>query len=127
MTEKRPGQDPEGGSVRSTHEVLDKHLECRRALDLEGDLRQNYAQDVVLLSWGEGVHRNHDGVRFLAGVLQTYLLEGNYKYDDLIVADAYGLLRWSGRGPDGAQLRGVDSFVVDHGRITAQTISYVAG
>lgn len=113
--------------MRSTHEVLHKHLECRRALDLESDLRQNYARGVVLLSWGEGVHHGHDGVRLLAGVLQTYLPEGNYQYDNLIVADAYGLLRWSGRGPDGAQLRGVDSFVVDHGRITAQTISYVAG
>ena len=59
-------------------------------------------------------------------MLRTYLPEGNYQYNDVIVADAYGLLRWSGTGPNGERLRGVDSFVVDHGRITAQTISYVA-
>ncbi|MEU4363553.1 nuclear transport factor 2 family protein [Promicromonospora sp. NPDC023987] len=113
--------------MRSTDEVLRKHLAYRRALDLESDLQQNYADDVVVLSWGEGVHRGFDGVRTLAGVLQTYLPEGNYRYDDLIVADAYGLLRWSGTAPGGEQLRGVDSFVVTDGRITAQTISYVAG
>ncbi|GAA4724916.1 hypothetical protein APR04_005663 [Promicromonospora umidemergens] len=113
--------------MRSTDEVLRKHLECRRALDLESDLHQNYADDVVLLSWGEGVHRGRDGVRLLAGVLRTYLPEGNYKYDDLIVADAYGLLRWLGTGPHDERLRGVDSFVVTQGRISAQTINYVSG
>lgn len=112
--------------MRSTHEVLDDHLECRRALDLDSDLIRNYAHDVVLLSWGEGVHRGHDGVRFLADVLRTYAPEGKYRYDDLIVGDAYGLLRWSAIGSDGEELRGVDSFVVDRGHIAAQTISYVA-
>ncbi|MDR7385101.1 nuclear transport factor 2 family protein [Promicromonospora iranensis] len=111
--------------MRSTREVLEDHLECRRALDLESDLRRNYAHEVVLLSWGEGVHRGHGGVRLLADVLRTYLPEGKYRYDDLIVGDAYGLLRWSGTGPDGEELRGVDSFVVGQGQITAQTISYV--
>lgn len=112
--------------MRSTYEVLDRHLECRRTLDLERDLRENYADEVVLLSWGEGVRHGLDGVRFLAGVLRTYLPEGNYEYDDLVVADAYALLRWSGDGPRGERLRGVDSFVVARGRILAQTISYVA-
>lgn len=112
--------------MRPTDEVLNSHLECRRALDLERDLAENYADDVVLLSWGEGVHHGPQGVRYLAGVLQLYLPEGNYRYDDLIMADSYGLLRWSGIGPGGEQLRGVDSFVVARGRIIAQTISYVA-
>ncbi|MFD2024484.1 nuclear transport factor 2 family protein [Promicromonospora aerolata] len=113
--------------MRSTREVLERHLECRRALDLESDLHDNYAKDVTMLSWGEGVHHGLSGVRYLAGVLKTYLPEGNYRYDDLIVADAYGLLRWSGGGPGEKRLHGVDSFVVGHGRIVAQTISYVAG
>lgn len=59
-------------------------------------------------------------------MLKTYLPEGDYRYDDLIVADSYGLLRWSGSGPGGRRLHGVDSFAVGRGRIVAQTISYVA-
>lgn len=79
-----------------------------------------------MLSWGEGAHHGHDGVRLLAGVLRTYLPDGDYRYDDLRIVDAYGLLRWSGSGPRDERLRGVDSFVVADGRIIAQTISYVA-
>jgi hypothetical protein len=33
--------------LRSTRELLDDHMECRRALDLESDLRRNNAHEVV--------------------------------------------------------------------------------
>lgn len=112
--------------MRSTREVLESHLALRAEGDLEADLRQNYSDDVVLLSWGEGVHRGKDGVRELAGVLRTYLPEGEYRYGVLVVADEYGLLRWSGSGAGTVVHDGADSFVVRDGRIVAQTIHYAA-
>jgi hypothetical protein len=110
--------------MRSTREVLESHLALREQGDLEGDLGRNYADDVVLLSWGEGVHRGKDGVRELATVLRTYLPEGEYSYGLLLVADEYGLLQWSGSGAGTVVHDGADSFVVRDGRIVAQTIHY---
>jgi hypothetical protein len=49
-------------AVRSTQEVFEDHLSKRDKNDLEGDLKCNYAPDVVLLTC-TGVLRGHEGVR----------------------------------------------------------------
>lgn len=110
--------------MRGTREVLEAHLALRAAGDLERDLAENYAADVLLLSWGEGVQHGIDGVRRLAGVLRSYVAAGTYTYDRLVVAGEMGMLRWRAR--DGATHldHGVDSYVVRDGRIVAQTIAY---
>ncbi|NHT16672.1 nuclear transport factor 2 family protein [Cellulomonas sp. IC4_254] len=110
--------------MRSTREVLESHLAYRSAGDLEADLARNYADDVVLLSWGEGVRHGKDGVRRLAGILGCYVEAGTYTYDRLVVDDAYGMLHW--RAQDGrTHVRaGADSYVVRDGVIVAQTIAY---
>ncbi len=112
--------------MRTTQDVIEAHLEYRLAGDLERDLAENYSPEVVLLSWGEGVRHGHDGVRFLAGVLGTYLPDGSYRYEDVVSDGRFGLLRWEGRGPRTEVRDGVDSFVVEDGVIVAQTIHYVA-
>lgn len=113
-----------GAADRPTREILESHLALRRAGDLEADQATNYAEDVVLLSWGEGVNRGHDGVRYLAGVLRTYVDHGSFHYDQLLTEDAYGMLRWSATRPDKVIHDGTDAFVVREGLIVAQTIAY---
>ncbi|MFC5998834.1 nuclear transport factor 2 family protein [Quadrisphaera sp. GCM10027208] len=110
--------------MRSTDEVIRSHLAHRAAGDLEGDLAENYHDDVVLLSWGEGVTRGKDGVRRLASILKTYVSAGQYRYDDVIAADEFAMLRWHGEAPDLQVHDGTDSFVVRGGLIVAQTIAY---
>ena len=111
---------------RTTRDVLESHLALRQAGDLEADLRVNYADDVVMLSWGEGVNHGHDGVRRLATVLRTYVEHGSFTYHRLITDQEYGLLRWSANVPGMVIHDGTDSFVVRSGRIVAQTIAYTA-
>lgn len=110
--------------ARSTREVLQSHLDLRSADDTEGDIRTNYAEDVALLTWGEGTHRGHDGVREMAQVLAGYVSAAAYEYDLLITEDAYGLLRWAAHSPEVCIHDGTDSFVVRDGLIVAQTIAY---
>lgn len=112
---------------RSAADVLDHHVHCRRAGDLEADLHDNYHPLVRLLS-AEGVHHGHDGVRALAAVLRTYLPAGDYRYRQVQVSGDVGLLVWSGRcgSTDAAVHDGVDSYVIREGRIVAQTIHYSA-
>lgn len=112
--------------MRSTHDVIDDHLERRKQGDLEGDLRDNYADDVVMLSWGEGAQRGKDAVRRLAGVLNSYLPEGDYQYHQVLVEGAYAMLQWTGRSRSTQVHDGADSYVVVDGRIVAQTIHYAA-
>jgi len=111
--------------VRTTHDVLESHLARRAAGDLDGDLAENYAENVVLLSWGEGVHHGKDGVRLLAGILGTYVSAGTYSYDRLVIDAAYGMLRWRAHDGDTTITNGVDSYVVQNGLIVAQTIAYL--
>lgn len=110
--------------TRSTREVLQSHLDLRSADDTEGDIETNYSPDVVLLTWGEGTHRGHDGVRRMAQVLAGYVSAGSYEYDLLIDEAEYGLLRWSAHGDEVCIHDGTDSFVVRDGLIVAQTIAY---
>ncbi len=113
-------------AARSTREVLQSHLDLREQGDLEADLAANYAEDVVLLSWGEGVNHGHDGVRALATVLRAYVDAGSYRYHQLLTEGEYGMLRWSASSADLELHDGTDAFVVRDGRIVAQTIAYRA-
>lgn len=112
-----------GSKDRSAGEVLESHLQYRKAGDLEADLRENYADDVVLLS-AEGVHRGHDGVRYLADILRSYVPDGSYRYDQVLTGGEVGMLTWTGSGGQRKIHDGVDSYVIRDGKITAQTIHY---
>jgi hypothetical protein len=108
---------------RSTREVVESHLEHRRRGDLEGDLRQNYATDVVVLS-AEGIHRGHDALRLTASVLKSYLEHSDFDYDQVLVTDEYGLLNWSAQDGGTEIHDGADSYVVRDGLIVMQSIHY---
>ncbi|MPV36990.1 nuclear transport factor 2 family protein [Georgenia subflava] len=110
--------------MRSTREVLESHLAHRKAGDLEADLAENYQDDVALVSWGEGTGRGKDEIRRRAEVLSSYLGEGAFAYEEVLVEGEVGMLRWTGRAPEVAVRDGVDSFVVRDGLIVAQTIYY---
>jgi hypothetical protein len=109
--------------LRSNEEVLRSHLQYRKAGDLEADLRANYADDVVLLS-AEGIHRGHGGVRYLAGILRSYVPDGSYQYHQVLVDGEIGMLLWTGSGEQVRIHDGADSYVMRNGRIVAQTIHY---
>ncbi len=113
-------------STRTTREVVESHLAHRKAGELEADLAENYAPDVVLLSTGEGINHGHDGVRKLAGILQSYLPHGNYDYQQVLVEREMGMLTWTGVGEDTVVHDGADSYLVQGGLIQAQTIHYSA-
>ncbi len=110
--------------MRTTRDVIESHLGFRSAGDLEGDLAHNYHDDVVLLSWGEGVNHGKDGVRRLAGILGTYVRSAQFSYDEVLAAEEFGLLRWHAAAAHAIVHDGTDSFVVRDGLIVAQTIAY---
>jgi hypothetical protein len=110
--------------MRTTEQVLRDHLERRRCGDLEGDLRANYSDELVVLS-KDGIYRGKDGIRKCAAILKKILPDATFDFDVVRAADEYGMLGWRGAGGNGSEAcHGADSYVIRDGRIIAQTIQY---
>lgn len=118
-------------SNRTAREVLDDHLDIANRWVgepferiLEEDLRRNVAEDIVILI-NRGVFRGHDGVRQLALMLSEELPEHRqFDYTHVVAEGRMAFLEWTYeddhvRVPDGA-----DSYLIENGKIVAQTIHY---
>lgn len=108
---------------RTTQEVLDDHLRLATEGDLDADIERNCAADIVMLT-GRGIFEGHDGVRELARQLMEEVPSGEWRYLQRLVAGRMAFLEWTVeagpfRVPDGA-----DSYLIENGRIQAQTIHY---
>lgn len=117
-----------GGAVasertRTTTEVIHDHLSKRLQGRVDDDVRENYAEDVVMLT-GSGDYHGHDGVRMAAEELQRLVGEAEYTYDQTVINGEYGMLEWSARAEGTVVSDGADSFVVRDGRIVMQTVHY---
>ncbi|HLL86693.1 MAG TPA: nuclear transport factor 2 family protein [Thermoleophilaceae bacterium] len=108
---------------RNPREVLDDHLRLAHELKLEEDIERNVADDCVVLL-GRGVFRGHAGVRQLAYMLVDEVPSGEWNYVNTMVEGRMAFLEWTvDAGPQ--QVRdGADSFLIEGGKIQAQTIHY---
>lgn len=118
-------------SGRTTREVLDDHLDIANRWGgepfervLEEDLRRNVSEDVVVLI-NRGVFHGHEGVRQLARMLAEELPEHrSFEYTHTAAEGRVALLEWR-YDDDQVRVRdGVDSYLVENGKIVAQTIHY---
>jgi hypothetical protein len=107
---------------RSTKEVLEDHLRCRRTGDIEADLERNYAPDVVLLT-ARGSAKGHDGVREFHQYLQQHVPK-SYEIPLKLVDGPYAYIEWCARETGKSVEDGADSFVIQNGRIVFQSIHY---
>lgn len=119
-------------SARSAREVLDDHLNIAQEWtgeeDIEAivqeDLRRNVAEDIVILI-NRGVFRGHDGVMELARMLGEELPEHNaFDYTFVAAEGKVALLEWAYEDATARVRDGVDSYVIEGGKIVAQTIHY---
>lgn len=110
--------------MRTTTEVLHDHLEKRLAGDVEADIATNYASDVILLA-NTGNYHGHDGVRSSAADLADNIdSDSVFEYSRTQIADRFAYLEWTATGKDRVVRDGVDSFVVENGKIVFQSIRY---
>jgi hypothetical protein len=118
-------------SSRTARQVLDDHLDIANrwageAFDriLDEDLRRNVGEDIVILI-NRGVFRGHQGVRQLAWMLSEELPEHRkFRYTHVAAEERIAFLEWAYED-DLVRVRdGADSYVIEHGKIVAQTIHY---
>jgi hypothetical protein len=117
---------------RSALEVLQDHLNIAQQGtvkeelqgSLEDDLRRNVSEDIVVIM-NRGVFRGYAGVRDLADALAQELPEHRaFDYTFVAAEDRMGLLEWTYEDSQVRVRDGVDSYLIENGKIVAQTIHY---
>lgn len=108
---------------RTTREILEDHLQRRASGDLEGDLANNYAEDIVLLC-RHGVFLGCDAIRESADVLGLQLPNARFDYLSCQIHGENGFLEWRADSDTTIVEDGADSYVIRDGRIRVQTIHY---
>jgi hypothetical protein len=118
-------------SRRTAREVLDDHLNlANRWADapferiLDEDLRRNVSEEIVVLM-NRGVFRGHEGVRDLARMLSEELPEHRaFEYTHVAAVQRVALLEWTYEDDQVRIADGVDSYLIENGKIVGQTIHY---
>lgn len=108
---------------RTAKEIFEDHLELAAKGVLEEDLARNYHEDCVILI-NSGEYRGHAGARRLAHQLEREMPEARFEYITKLVSGRFAFLEWTGASRTSTVKEGVDSFVIENGKIVAQTIHY---
>ena len=117
---------------RSAREVLDDHLNIAQRWGedadvdrvVEEDLRRNVSEDMVILI-NRGTFRGHEGVRELARMLGEELPEQHaFEYTYRAVEGRMAYLEWAYEDANVRVRDGADSYLIEEGKIVAQTIHY---
>jgi hypothetical protein len=119
-------------STRPAQEVLDDHLNLAENWGGEGgferileeDIRRNVSEEIVILI-NRGTFRGHEGVRQLAYMLGEELPEHrSFEYTYRVVEGRMAFLEWAYEDEDVRVRDGADSYLIENGKIVAQTIHY---
>ena len=115
--------------MTSTQQVLDHHLKCLAAGDLEG-IVADYSPDAILIT--PPGHFSSDGIlRGTVGAEQgfrTLLRElgepgAFFKMEHVSIEGDYAYIVWRAETPDNIYDFGSDTFVIRNGKIVAQTFA----
>jgi SnoaL-like protein len=117
---------------RSAQEVLDDHLNIAQDWGededmerlVEEDMRRNVAEDIVILT-NRGTFHGHEGVMQLAVMLAEELPEHeSFQYTYTSVEGRMAFLEWAYEDATTRVRDGADSYLIEDGKIVAQTIHY---
>jgi SnoaL-like domain len=117
---------------RSAQEVLDDHLNIAQRWGedvgleriVQDDLERNVAEDIVVLT-NRGTFRGHDGVMELAQMLAEELpAHEAFEYTYTSVEGKMAFLEWAYEDATTRVRDGADSYLIEDGKIVAQTIHY---
>ena len=114
---------------RSTQQVLDHHLACLAAGDIDG-IVADYAPDAVLITppghfTADGILRGPVGAeQGFRALLKELAQPGSaFQMDQVTVEGDYAYITWRAETPDNLYEFGSDTFVMRDGKIVAQTFA----
>jgi hypothetical protein len=119
--------------TRTAREVLDDHLQLAQQwegadVDLETvvreDLERNVSKDIVILI-NRGTFHGYEGVLELARLLGDELPEHRaFQYTYIAAEGRMAFLEWAYEDATTRVRDGADSYLIEDGKIVAQTIHY---
>jgi hypothetical protein len=108
------------GAEEAPERIAEEDIECI----VEEDMRRNVSEDIVIL-FNRGTFRGHEGVRRLARMLIGELPEHrSYQYTYRAVEGRMAFLEWAYEDDNVRVRDGADSYLIEDGKIVAQTIHY---
>jgi ketosteroid isomerase-like protein len=109
--------------MTSTKEVIDHHLKAFGQGDLTGVL-SDYAPDAVFFT-PHGPLRGRDAIRplFQAMIAEFAKPGAAFNLKQQFVAGNYAYILWTAESADNVYELGTDTFVVEGGKITAQSFT----
>jgi ketosteroid isomerase-like protein len=109
--------------MASTKDVLDHHLKCFDEGDVEGIL-SDYAPSAVMFT-ADGSLRGVDSIKplFQAMVAEFGKPGATFTMKQQFVEGDYGYILWSAETADNVYELGTDTFVVQDGKIVAQSFT----
>ena len=104
--------------------VAAQHNEAFAARDIDAAM-SGYAPDAILVL-PEGIFTGAESIReqMLKAFENGSQDEAPFAITGSQLADSLVYTTWTWTMPDGSVLNGSDTFIVDHGKITKQTVSY---
>jgi hypothetical protein len=109
--------------IRTSEEVINSHLLLRLQGKFEEDIKLNYSEGCIFLT-GFGEFTGHEGMRQLVKKLESDIPNVKFDYKKTLIRDKIAFLEWTGRSDTCFIEDGADSYLVENGKITAQTIHY---
>ena len=108
--------------MSTTEDVLDHHLEAFGAQDIEATM-DDYTDDAVVITHGD-VHRGHDEISdWFEGLFSEFgQSDVDFSLDEKTVEGEYAYIVWRAETPDNDYEFATDTFVVEDGKIVAQTL-----
>jgi len=108
---------------RSATEVFEDHLRLAGNHEFEKDIKRNVSPDIIILE-RRGVFRGREGATELARLLEKELPNAPYSYTNRLIEGRVAFLEWTSEATHARVRDGADSFIIENGWITAQTIHY---
>lgn len=109
--------------AREPRDVFEDHISLRKKGEIEKDIAENYAENVLVLS-NHGLFMGHAGVRQCAEIMERLMPDPEFNYRFKSVAGRIAYVTWTGKSADSEICHGTDTLVIENGRITVQTIYY---
>jgi hypothetical protein len=120
---KGPAPTKEDRETASANRVIEHHLKCFGEGDLEGILA-DYAPGAVLFTPG-GPLRGEDALRplFQAMIAEFRKPGAAFNLKQQFIEADYGYILWTAESADNVYELGTDTFVVQDGKIVAQSFT----
>lgn len=107
----------------TTKQVVDRHLKCFSEHDLDGVLA-DYAPDAVLFVPGEPVRGTDAMKAFFRALIAEFAKPGAmFSVQQQCFQGDYGYILWSAETADNSYEAATDTFVVQNGKIVAQSFA----